>query len=86
MGTVLSVLRLGDELPDVFGLVHQPVEGRHLILPLEFVADNLPNPCVVLVQPFFLREGGKSFHLSNCLRNWKLSNDSPREDLEDSGR
>lgn len=56
MGTVLSVLRLGDKLLDVFGLVHQPVEGRHLELPLEFITYCFPNPGVVLVQPFFLRE------------------------------
>lgn len=59
MGTVLSVFRLGDELPDVLGLVHQPVEGRHFVLSLQLVADHLANPRIVLIQPFFLHGGEK---------------------------
>lgn len=83
MGTVLSVFWLGDKFPDVFGLVHQPVEGRHLELPLKFIAHCFPNPGIVLVQPFFLNG---NVYSPNCTSNWKLKDDSPREDLEDSCR
>lgn len=34
----------------------------------------------------FSARRGETIHLSNCSRNWKLEDDSPREDLEDSCR
>lgn len=51
------------ELLDMLSLIHQPVECRHLKLLLQLVADDLTNPRIVFIQPFFLIRNVK-FQLS----------------------